>query len=417
VTPEAASGLTTRGRVALAVAGTVYLVGWAFGMQEATPVAIGLALAVLGGVVWVRLGVRPMELIRRLPPERLEGDSVTVRLELRAESGTLPSSAVVVDDAGELGRHVTEADDRHGALRAEYGLDHVPRGRYRLSGAMLLVEDPFGLVRRVMPLGREDALSVYPRLVELGGLFSEGGVPGGAGRRLLLSRVAGYDVHGVRDHQPGESLRAVHWKSSARRRRLMVKEFEDTPRDEAAVILDARRGFDRGTRPDSSFDLAVRAAGSLLRAVSVSGQPVGLHVSGRVPERRRVATYETDWPAALELLARVRADGARSLAATLVARDELEAVRIWVVTSDLADSVVDRLVGLAASRRDVAVAYVDAASFASEGEEAPAAVSRAARLRLAAAAIPVAELGRGCDLAARLGSAGRREARELVEAR
>jgi uncharacterized protein (DUF58 family) len=403
--------------VALAVAVAVYLVGWAFGMQEATPVAIGLALAVLGGLAWVRLGVRPMELVRRLPPERLEGDSVTVRLELRPQAGTMPSSAVVVDDAGELGRHVAEAEDRDGALCAAYRLVRVPRGRYRLTGATLLVEDPFGLVRRVLPLGREDALSVYPRLVELGGLFSEGGVPGGAGRRLLLSRVAGYDVHGVRDHQPGESLRAVHWKSSARRRRLMVKEFEDTPRDEAAVVLDARAGLDRGTPPDSSFELAVRAAGSLLRAVSVSGQPVGLHVAGRVPERRRVATYETDWPAALELLARVRAQGSRSLAATLVAREELEAVRIWVVTSDLADAVVDRLIGLAAARRDVAVAYVDAASFCAADEDAPPSMTRAARLRLAAAGIPVAELRRGDDLAARLGSAGRREARELAEAR
>jgi uncharacterized protein (DUF58 family) len=417
VTPEAASGLTTRGRVALGVAVAIYLVGWAFGMQEATPIALGLALACLGALAWVRLGVRPMDLVRRLPPERLEGDSVTVRLELRPQAGTIPSSAVVADDAGELGRHVAEADEGDGALRAGYQLVQVPRGRYRLAGATLLVEDPFGLVRRVLPLGREDALSVYPRLVDLGGLFSEGGVPGGAGRRLLLSRVSGYDVHGVRDHQPGESLRAVHWKSSARRRRLMVKEFEDTPRDEAAVVLDARGGLDRGVRPDSSFDLAVRAAGSLLRAVSMSGQPVGLHVSGRVPERRRVATYETDWPAALELLARVRPDGMRSLAATLVAREELEAVRIWVVTSDLADGVVDRLVGLAAARREVAVAYVDSASFADGEDDAPPPLARGPRLRLAAAGIPVAELRQGGDLAARLGSAGRRDARELAEAR
>src|SRR5207245_4562112 len=108
-----------------------------------------------------------MDLVRRLPPERLEGDSVTVRLELRPQAGTMPSSAVVVDDAGELGRHVAEADEREGALRAGYRLVRVPRGRYRLAGATLLVEDPFGLVRRVLPLGREDALSAYPPLVRL----------------------------------------------------------------------------------------------------------------------------------------------------------------------------------------------------------------------------------------------------------
>jgi hypothetical protein len=65
----------------------------------------------------------------------------------------------------------------------------------------------------------------------------------------------------------------------------------------------------------------------------------------------------------------------------------------------------------------VAVAYVDSASFADGEDDAPPPLARGPRLRLAAAGIPVAELRQGGDLAARLGSAGRRDARELAEAR
>ena len=53
---------------------------------------------------------------------------------------------------------------------------------------------------------------------------------------------------------------------SARRGALMVKELEDSPRDEVAVLLDGDPAGVTGSPPDSSFDVAVRAAGSILRA-------------------------------------------------------------------------------------------------------------------------------------------------------
>ena len=82
---------------------------------------------------------------------------------------------------------------------------------------------------------------VYPRLVELDRLFSESGTGALDGRRLLLRRPSGFELHGVREHEEGESLRRVHWPSTAKRGELMVKELEDAPRDEVAIVLDAAR--------------------------------------------------------------------------------------------------------------------------------------------------------------------------------
>src|SRR5205814_4744473 len=124
-----------------------------------------------------------------------------------------------------------------------------------------LIEDAFGFDRVELELAAPGALLVYPRLVELDRLFSETGASARDGRRLLLRRPSGFDLHSVREYQQGESLRMVHWRSTAKRGQLMVKELEDSPRDEVAVVLDA----DPATVVGESFELQVRSAGSIDR--------------------------------------------------------------------------------------------------------------------------------------------------------
>src|SRR5438552_618639 len=127
------------------------------------------------------------------------------------------------------------------------------RGRALLGAA-------FGLQRAEIPLAAPWTLLVYPRLVELDRLFSEGGIYAHDGRRLLLRRPSGFDLHSVREYEQGESLRKVHWRSTAKRGELMVKELEDAPRDEVAVVLDADASAVAGER----FEVQVRAAGAHL---------------------------------------------------------------------------------------------------------------------------------------------------------
>jgi len=95
-------------------------------------------------------------------------------------------------------------------------------------------------------------LTVRPRLVALDGLFSDAGRQGGAGRRVLLRRTAGFDLHSVREYEQGESLRRVHWPTSARRGQLMVKELEDAAQDGVVVVLDCDPTGAVGRPPDPS---------------------------------------------------------------------------------------------------------------------------------------------------------------------
>ena len=237
---------------------------------------------------------------------------------------------------------------------------------------------------------------VHPRLVELDALFSDAGRYGADGRRLLLRRPSGFDFHSVREYEQGESLRRVHWPTTARRGELMVKELHDPPSDAVVVLLDCDPASAAGAPPDSSFDAAVRAAGSVLRAYVARGRPATLVTTGDGDAVVRVSSRDGDFQAALSVLAAAEPN-ARGGLARMLGREQLPVARageLVVVTGALDLSAARALVDTAA-RRLVSVVWVDAPSFVGQPTRAAPAV-----LRLSAAGVPVAVVRHGDDLAA-----------------
>ena len=400
--------LTDRGRALLALGGLAYLGAWAFCAKALYPVALGLVLAVGAAAVWVRLLHKPMTLRRSLwRGEHLAGDDVPVRLELDVE-GTLPAASIVLRERiARLGERETTLRRRGGRLAGTYVLEKVPRGRYPIEASQVVIEDPFALERDEISLSRPESLLVYPRLVELDGVFTDAGGQTPGGRRLLLRRTAGFELHSVREYEQGESLRRIHWPSTARRGELMVKELEDAPRDETAVLLDADASTVVGEPPDSTFELQVRAAGSLLRAQARRGRRASLIVNTRVRAYQPVHSLDGDWTRALELLAAVEPDGHVPAAALLA--DEsgtaARALELTIVTAALSPRLVERLLQRMLGHHAAALVYVDPTSFVSGERPRDAAAAAATQLRrLERAGVPIAVLRRGDDLAANLGS-------------
>ena len=393
--------LTTRGRLALVLGLAVYVGAWAFGSTVLYPVAIGLLLAVALAWAWVRVLNKPMRVRRGAwSGDHLEGDDVVMALDLEHDGPVRPSALTVVDRIAGLGVFDVHLRRSGASLSGRYTIAAVPRGRYSFEPSSAVLEDPFGLERIEVELPTSGALLVYPRLVALEHLFSEAGAHAHDGRRLLLRRPAGFDLHSVREYERGESLRKVHWRSTARRGQLMVKELEDAPRDEVAVLLDAAAGTAVGDPPDSSFDVQVRAAGSLLQTHARRGRRAVLVINGLERETQSVRAEDGEWRRALELLAAAEPNGRTPAAALLRegASSAARALELTVVTAQLSAALVERLVERAVARRGTSLVYVDAASFA-----APAVPLREpALLRLQAAGVPVAVLRRGDDLRASL---------------
>jgi uncharacterized protein (DUF58 family) len=396
--------LTPRGRSILGLGFGVYIAAWAFGSKPLYPVATGLLLVVAVAWVWVRLANRPFRVGRGWgDSEHVEGDDVPVLVELRATGRVLPAAATLVERVGRLGEqsHALRRSGRR--LSVRYVLRRLPRGRYVFSEVRAELADPFELERVAVELPTPGALLVYPRLVHLERLFSETGTRSHDGRRLLLRRQTGFELHGVREYEQGESLRRVHWRSTARRGQLMVKELEDAPRDEIAVLLDA----DATAVVGESFDVQVRAAGSILESYVRNGRRAVLAVNSERRDVQQVHSAAADWRRALELLAAVEPTGEAPVARLLAEEDgpAARALELVVVTARLEPALVERLVQRMLSRRSVSLVYVDAASFNGAGRRREPLL-----LRLQAAGVPIAVVRAGDDLATALSGAPTAEA-------
>jgi uncharacterized protein (DUF58 family) len=142
--------------------------------------------------------------------------------------------------------------------------------RGRVDGEALTVASgyPLGLVRLQHRCEPQLPRVVLPRLgrlhrAQLRRFLSRHSPQLGQTRSLPSpSPMAQTEFHGLRPYRPGDSPRHVHWRTSARRGELMVREYEDWPNDDLTVILEARRDpaadEDADADADARLELAIR---------------------------------------------------------------------------------------------------------------------------------------------------------------
>lgn len=380
--------------------GLVALVAaWSFGSAPVAVVAVGLLLAAVGARLWARLAARVVHASRHACGEaHIEGDEVTLEVHVRA-SRLLPLGAVTVRQPSEL---LLAPAVRVRRSTGEIRLGAVPRGRYVLGPAEIELEDPLGLERVVVAAGPSLQMTVRPRVVDLPTLFADAGLREQGGRRAVLRSASGFDLHAVREYRDGEPLRAVHWPSTARRARLMVKDMDDAPREDVVVVLDQEPHAIAGRRGCSSFDAAVRAAGSLVRAHAARGRRTALLLGGAEQRVVRVRSLAHDWSSALDALAAAEPD-ARAPFTALLSDPRLPAARVadLVVVTGRPEAVVEELCLRRREGRLAALVAVDVPTFAGARPSPPS----PGLLRAAAAGVPVAVVRAGEDLAEALAGA------------
>jgi uncharacterized protein (DUF58 family) len=370
-------------------------------------VGVGFLLASGLTWLWTWIAESPASVTHTVQPvPAMEGDRVRVAVEVRRSSRLLLGSMALTATIGRLGERTCRLRVQGRTARGEIDLGRMPRGVFPISRTEVTLGDLLGLVSLSPTVSCQPArVVVRPRLVELDGLFSEAGRAGGDGRRLLLRRSAGFDFHSVREYEQGESLRRVHWPTSARRGQLMVKELEDRAHNGVVVILDCDPPGAVGEPPDSSFDVGVRAAGSILRAHAIRGRPATFVSTGRERAVVPVRSAADDLGGAVTALAAAEPDALYGLARFLGTDTPAVAGggEVVIVTATLDPAAFAAVLALA-GRRIVSVVWVDAASFAARPTRAEPGI-----LRLAAHGIPTAVVRRGDDLADEL-SARRLEA-------
>ncbi len=139
------------------------------------------------------------------------------------------------------------------------------RGRYRFGPVRLSTRFPFGLFSRTLIVGRPETLIVLPRLGRLAGGWNARRMEAfaGADRRRNRPGVEG-DFYGVRQWRAGDGKRLIHWRSSARRGALTVRQFERPRSRDVAVVLDLWRPQRPAAEDLETIELAVSFAATVL---------------------------------------------------------------------------------------------------------------------------------------------------------
>lgn len=204
------------------------------------------------------------------------------------------------------------------------------RGEYSLGPTELLSGDPFGLFAFKRQFKQENSVVVLPYMVHLSSFpYPPGMLTGG---KALRNRTLETTPHsaGVREYFPGDPLKRIHWPSSARKERFMVKEFDQDPQADVWIFLDSQasehfqlpeEGLQKGDRfwlwrqkyefklPPNTFEYAASTAASIGDFFIRQGQSVGFASAGQVTTSLSAERGERQQSKILETLAFLKPEG------------------------------------------------------------------------------------------------------------
>ncbi len=278
-------GYALTGQGATAVAAAVVLVATGAVLDWPELVQLGVACAAAPLVALAFVAGRPrVAVTRQLVPPRLTAGEPAVAILTVENVGRRSTPALLVTDRVG-GRPVTVAAPSMGPgelRRAHHALATGARGRLAIGPVTTVRTDPLALLRWAQPAGGADVLWVHPRTHPLSPLPA--GVVADFEGQLSESAPRGtITFSSLREYEPGDDLRQVHWASTARTGTLMVREQVDTSLPRATVALDTRPTL---WTPEA-FEAAVEVAASIVRCSEHGGYPVALRITGggeRPPE-------------------------------------------------------------------------------------------------------------------------------------
>lgn len=246
---------------ALLIVGAVSaIVGVSLGWSELIAVAAGCAVVLLAAVPFV-LGRSSFAARTELAsPRVMVGDRAVGRVVVRNE-GRRPSPPVRIELPVGQARAGFQLP-RLGVGEESDELFVIPTHRravLTLGPITSVRSDPLSVLERSVPWSEPTELYVHPRTVSLtsettGFLRDLEGLP----TRDLADDDMSF--HALREYAPGDDLRSVHWRTTARTQRLMIRQFEQTRRSHLVVALSTRAEHYADAE---EFELAVSAAASV----------------------------------------------------------------------------------------------------------------------------------------------------------
>jgi uncharacterized protein (DUF58 family) len=299
--------------LAALLAGVVSLVlGLSLGWLAFDLIGLGLLAVVVLGFAAV---ARPSQLVidREIQPPRVPKGSPAIAFLTFANRGRRTVPVAVATQPFGAQRVRTVIPKLRGGERGTraYRLPTTRRGIFDVEPVEVTRRDSFEFFRLSYKHARTERIWVYPRILGFRAL------PTGQTRHLEgpssdTSPQGNITFHRLREYVPGDDLRLVHWRTSARAGKLLVKHNVDTSQPYTVVIFDQRASL----YTEESFEQAVDVAASVLVASAINKAPVELRLTdGTVvggPRVREVTPI-------IDYLTGVTSDPSGSLRAQLLA--------------------------------------------------------------------------------------------------
>ena len=271
---------TSGGGVFLVIIIVVGFAAWNTGNNLLFLVFSLLCSTLFVGWIAARTSLRDLTVSARFPDHIFAAEPVPVIVTLRNTKRLLPSFSIFVEARGPNPEAEPRAAGRRRyAKRLLAYFSYVPhyasaeqrveqlfpkRGHVLIDGFELSTRFPFGFFRRRRRLrARNVDIIVYPKPEVISDKLHL--LPMYAGRIPSLRRGAGHDLFSLRDYQPQDDLRHIDWKSTARSRRLTVREFTSEDERRVTIVLDTRLPGDASEELRERFEKGVVQTASLLK--------------------------------------------------------------------------------------------------------------------------------------------------------
>lgn len=319
------------------------LTGWGWSLIAVVVVSGALASA-LGWSELVLFSIGALVLLVTAVPWILRGRGVRVDLQLSEPRVAVGSQAFAVLTARRSGRlsmpHTVEVKlgndiievalprlARGQSNEIRLPIDTSKRGRVTVGPVRIAHTDPLGILERLTVLSLAQTLMVHPRVVRVpatsSGLVKD--LEGEPSQDLTADDVA---FHSLREYQPGDDRRLVHWRTSARYGSLLVRQFEPSRRSDTLVCLT--------TSPNEigaeNFELALSVAATIGVAAMMERRSIRILASPLPGERSAVELDARSRDRLLDELTEIDRDGSTGIVQTVgsLTRSH-EAALAWLI--------------------------------------------------------------------------------------
>lgn len=260
------------------------LLGSAIGSGPTVAMSISLAMLPIISYIMGRRAMRDLDCRHEGPEFVHEDEPASMEVHLQG-NGALLGTIEVKDKLPQWAEYSAESRQTVEYLPSEIVVSYVivgrKRGVYQLGPLALRSSDPLGffMFRKSWPL--ISRLVVLPRPLAVPDLHVRPmGRTGEHQYEGSGAKGSGIDFHGIREYQPGDELRRVHWRSTARYGTLSVIEFEHTKAEDAVLAIDLSQGSEIGEGRYSSLEYAVKIAAALAEDSMALGSSVRLACAG-----------------------------------------------------------------------------------------------------------------------------------------